>query len=346
MTSAVPPAAAEREGGWLLLALAAFLILPLATPWLRALAPIEETLVLLLPALAACAVVGWWAGGGLLLAAVCSAAAAAVVLRGVTPGSFPDLARGWSLLLAGGFGLICLLAPRRPFFSRAIAAVGLALGLATAVELREPLAVARTRDTVHGELARRNTESAALLRRFYARRPGLEATLPAGMHADVLARETALVSATSVALLPALLSLESLGALALAWALYHRLARTRLGAPLGRARDFRFNDQLIWGLIAGLALVFVPALAFLHGLGRNLLVFFGALYAIRGVGVLSWFIAPGPYVVALLLGLVVLWWPVLHMIALLGIVLLAFAIFGLGLGDTWADWRRRTHPTT
>jgi hypothetical protein len=38
-----------------------------------------------------------------------------------------------------------------------------------------------------------------------------------------------------------------------------------------------------------------------------------------------------------------LWWPVLNAVAF---TLLALAAFGLGLGDTWADWRRRARPTT
>ena len=114
----------------------------------------------------------------------------------------------------------------------------------------------------------------------------------------------------------------------------------------GFLKDFRFNDQFVWGLIAGLTIVIVPALEFLEGTGRNLLVFFGALYAIRGFGVLSWFLAPGALAAALLVGFAMLWWPVLNAVAVLGFMLLALAAFGLGLGDTWADWRSRARPTT
>jgi hypothetical protein len=39
-------------------------------------------------------------------------------------------------------------------------------------------------------------------------------------------------------------------------------------------------------------------------------------------------------------------WPVLNVIAVLGFTLLLIAALGLGLGDTWADWRRRPRPTT
>ena len=154
------------------------------------------------------------------------------------------------------------------------------------------------------------------------------------------------MSRTGAGLFPAMLLLESLVALALAWTTYHRLSRTRLGAPLGQLKDFRFNDQLVWGLIVGLAIVFVPTLGFLGGAGRNLLLFFGALYAVRGLGVLSWFTAPGALAITLLVGFAMLFWPVLSTVAVLGFMLLALTAFGLGLGDTWADWRRRARPTT
>ena len=79
---------------------------------------------------------------------------------------------------------------------------------------------------------------------------------------------------------------------------------------------------------------------------RGLLVFFGALYAIRGFGVLSWFLAPGALAAALLAGFAMMWLPMLNEVAVLGFMLLTLAAFGLGLGDTWADWRSRARPTT
>jgi hypothetical protein len=167
------------------------------------------------------------------------------------------------------------------------------------------------------------------------------ATLP-----DEFSGQLGIMAQTGTRLFPSLLLLESLIALALAWAIYHRISRTRLGVPLGFLKDFRFNDQFVWGLIAGLTIVFVPAFHYLDGVGRNLLVFFGALYAIRGFGVLSWFLAPGALAAALLVGFAMLWWPVLNAVAVLGFVLLALAAFGLGLGDTWADWRSRARSTT
>jgi hypothetical protein len=200
---------------------------------------------------------------------------------------------------------------------------------------------------VEAEFARRNAAATAMFRTVVAEHPEIMQRMPEAApmltEFDQRLRET---SETGKQLFPSLLFLESLIALALAWTTYHRIARTRLGAPLGPLKDFRFNDQLVWGLIAGLAIVFLPALDFIEVVGRNLLVFFGALYAIRGFGVLSWFLAPGVLAATLMVGFAMLWWPVLSVVAISGFVLLTLAAFGLGLGDTWADWRRRARPTT
>lgn len=346
MTDAVLPAPAERGWGKLLLALAAFLLIPHLPP-LRALLPVEDTLVLLLPAMAACALVGWWAGGRLLLAAAWVGLALLVLSQATVPGSFYNLVRGWSLLLAGAFGLVCLFGLRPPFFPRALTTLALSLGLVLALSVRGPLTPARVRAAAEQELSRRDAESIAMFRGFAGEHPEMKQQMPQ-LPAMIEEFETQLraTSQSGLAIAPALLLLESLVALALAWTTYHRFARTRLGAPLGPLKDFRFNDQLVWGLIAGLAILFVPALDFLEGAGRNLLVFFGALYAIRGFGVLSWFMAPGALAAALVVGTITLFLPVLNIVAGLGFTLLALAAFGLGLGDTWADWRRRARPTT
>jgi hypothetical protein len=305
---------------------------------------VEETLLLLLPALAACCLVGWWAGGRLSLALVWVALAAWALSQPAVPGSFYNLVRGWSLLLSGGFGLVCLFLPTRPFFSRALTTVALALIIVLLLGLRGPLTEARARQAVQTEYARRNSETMASFRESWTQHPELAQSMrQIAVSPDTLDGRLRSMATAGTELFPSLLLLESLVALALAWATFHRLSRMRLGAALGRLKDFRFNDQLVWGLIVGLAIVFVPALGFLGGAGRNLLVFFGALYAVRGLGVLSWFFAPGALAVTVIVGLAMLFWPA---VAVLGFLLLALAAFGLGLGDTWADWRRRTRPTT
>jgi hypothetical protein len=138
----------------------------------------------------------------------------------------------------------------------------------------------------------------------------------------------------ALTLFPAMLALESMAALALAWALYHRVGRARLGPPLARLRDFRFSDHMVWGLIAGLLMVVSGSSPFVR-IGANLLLFFGVLYALRGTGVVLWFLAPGRLVMALLIGFALLFWYILGMLAL-----------GVGVGDTWLDWRRRVRTKT
>lgn len=352
MTAIVAPRPSERGWWKLLLALAAFLFLP-AIPQLRALLPVEQTLLLLTPAIAACALVGWWAGGRVTLALVWIGLALLMASQRVVGPSaaFFNLARGWSLLIAGAFGLVCLFGIRRRFFSRALVALTVALTLAVMLGAVGPVSLSEGRSVVVGELARRNGETMNALRAFIGQHPRewqqvvdrlpALATLPTETE-----KQLGLIARAGVELFPALLALQSLCALALAWATYHRIARARLGVPLGALRDFRFNDQLVWGLIVGLTFVLLPAFEAFQTAGRNLLIFFGALYAIRGLGVLSWFLAPGALAATLTIGFAMLWWPILNLIAAFGFLLLALAAFGLGLGDTWADWRRRARSTT
>jgi hypothetical protein len=138
-----------------------------------------------------------------------------------------------------------------------------------------------------------------------------------------------------VRLAPALLGLETLLALALGWAAYHRLARARIGPPLAALRHLRFNDQWVWGLIVGFTALLLPTMAEWRTAGINLVAFFGTLYALRGAGVLTWYI-PDRAAVWAPLGLLVLV-PVLGPVWVL--VALLTVTFALGLGDTWRDFR-------
>src|SRR5687767_7707277 len=131
-------APAPRERGWarLAFALAAFLLVPLF-PAVRAVLPVENTLILLVPSIAVCFLLGWWAGGRLSLALVWLMFAAWVLAQPAPDegGSYYDLARAWGLLLAGAFGVTCILGKQGPFFTRVLSAIGLALlvGLAHGV---------------------------------------------------------------------------------------------------------------------------------------------------------------------------------------------------------------------
>ena len=340
------PALSERGWGKLLIALALFVIVPMI-PHVRAILPFEDTMLLFVPALAACTLVGWWAGGRAFLAIVWVGLAVGMALQPAVSGSsFSNLERGWSLLLAGSFGLVCLFNPRGGLFGRASVALGVTLGLAAIMSVLGPVTMSQASKTVAEEFARRNAETMTKFRTAIDAYPQqwqeMVAKVPtlADMPAETDKQLTALASA-GVAVFPALLALQSLAALALAWATYHRLSRARLGNPLRPLREFRFNDQLVWGLIVGLTIVLLPTLASMRGVGKNLLVFFGALYAVRGFGVLAWFVAPGSLGVTLAVATVMLFAPVLQLFAALAFMLVGVGALVLGLGDTWADWRRR-----
>jgi hypothetical protein len=346
-------AASRAERGWGRLAagLMAFLLVPATLPELRALLPIAHTMTLLVPAMAACALVGWWAGGRPLLAAIWVALAVLIAIQDPPrPNGFYNLARGWSLLLAGAFGLVCLFGARRAFFPRALTALSIALGLALGMVAVGPMTGSQMKEAVSAELTRRNAETVQVFRKWISEHPSewqsIASRIPLASGFPAAAEQhLGVVSRGGVRVFPALLALESLAALALAWGAYHRLSRTRLGAPLGRLKEFRFNDQLVWGLIVGLTAVFLPTLAAFRAAGSNLLVFFGALYALRGLGVVAWFVTTGAVVTALLVGLAMLLVPILGPVAVLGIMILLVAAVALGLGDTWADWRRPRRTT-
>jgi hypothetical protein len=336
----VVPAPAPREQGWkrIILALLAFVLLPFV-PLLRVAVPIEQSLLLIVPALATCALVGWWAGGRFFLALTWSALAIWMLVTPM-PGApaFVAISKGWSLLLVAAFGVVSVMSPRQTFFPRALTAVGLSFAVGLALVLFASKRPGTIERTVRTEYTRRvdswladwaSVAQTEEWKQITRDNPGMEAL---SRESTDRLRELPPLTARAY---PAVLALESLAALALAWGLYHRVSRARIGAPLAPLREFRFNDQLVWGLVLGITAVAVPTLKAFGTIGLNLLLFFGALYALRGLGVLTWFFAPGRLMVALTIGLAIFMWPLLGVFAL-----------GIGLGDTWLDWRSRPRPTT
>lgn len=327
-------APAPREQGWLrvVLALAAFLLLPHA-PVLRAIAPVEETALLLLPVLAACFVVGWWGGGSVALAVLWTAFAIAFLAAPVPSdgrGAYWDLARAWGLLVAGTFGAVCVLGRPSAFLSRALAGIGFAMLLALLLVALGRLELGEARLVFARQFAARNATTAVALQAWVDRVAGASPSASEWAAAKALLAQR--VSASfATPLFPALLALEALATCALAWALYHRLSRARMGAPLGRLRDFAFPDQLVWGLVAGITLAVLPAFAPLAAPGWNLLLFFGTLYALRGLGILAWWLRTrGAAGLALLaVATLLFFWLVIP------------AALALGITDTWIDWRGR-----
>lgn len=151
-----------------------------------------------------------------------------------------------------------------------------------------------------------------------------------GNASDIEPAANVLIS-TGAELFPGLLVLVLLPGLSLAWSWYHRLADQPGGAAPERFADFRFSDQLVWGVVLGMIALVLPLSGPAANVVANLALVVGVLYVARGVAVLWGSLAPLPTALLLLLGVGVLFiFPVA-----LG------AAFALGLADTWVDFRRR-----
>ncbi len=278
----------------------------------------------------------------MFLALIWVAFAAWIVATSPSGSEYSLLARGWGVLVAVAFGGWALVWPAKPFLVRALASLALAMVVAGVASFVVPGGPARVQQVMAAESLRRADAFDAEWQARLATKDWQEFRAANGESAawfeKTLEEQRGMVRRTaerSPSYFPALLALESLAALGLAWALYHRLGRARIGAPLARVREFRFNDHFIWGLVAGLALLVVPGLGPVKDVGANLLLFFGALYALRGAGVALFFLAPGRVMTVVLVGASVLF------ASVAGVIFL-----GLGLGDTWLDWRRRQRPST
>lgn len=255
-------------------------------------------------------------------------AVACLLLAG--PGdAFVAIERGWIALLTGAVAVVMLLRPGRPFVPTALAALGLAAAAATLVVAVTPLSFA--------EVAWRVSQHFGYQARQVMGAMVQAAEMTGGGTPDVvtaLERSAEMGIRLASGVFPALLLLQSFAALALAWGLYRRLAREPAGEPVGALREFRFDDNLVWGIVLALVALLVPRPTWLGALGGNLAVFFGGLYAVRGVAVASalaaaagirgWAAVLGSSVVLLFLA------PVAVMAAL-----------ALGVTDTWVDWRAR-----
>lgn len=228
--------------------------------------------------------------------------------------------RGWTLLVAGWFVVVTLRWPDVSFTRRALGAMTGALAVAAWFLTLRP-GTWSVVDWLVSERIRRGVATALEAMRIVR----TEATVPTTLTLTVY--EAADIQAH---LFPALLALGTLCALAVAWWAYVRFAEGRRDG-LGAMKDFRFDDNLVWVFIAGLALlVFGPGSGWSRA-GSNVLVFMGALYALRGAAVVR-ALGGAPSVFTLLLvGIALLFLtPVVLVMALV-----------VGLGDTWLDLRTR-----
>jgi hypothetical protein len=283
-------------------------------------------------------------------AAVAGVLVALVAWNALAPADdFARFERAWVFLLAGG--LVVALAWRPP---AAVGVVGTALLAVTLAALAGAVLMAVTRFSWNELQWLATRHYGAQVRLVVGALAAATAGTPAA--ADSTAAGSAMVDALERSanamvrvvgeVLPAFVLVQSLAAIAVAWAIYQALAREPERATLPTMRDFRFNDHLIWGVVLALtALVIAPGLAALgvvgtratgvtRLVGENLAVFFGSLYLMRGMGVGSAVAAAagfkGP--TAFVFGLV----------ATLFLMPIVVAVgLALGVTDTWLDWRTR-----
>jgi hypothetical protein len=231
---------------------------------------------------------------------------------------FEQLERAWLVLLTGGLAVTLLIGRRRGFAMSSLQTLGGA-GVAAGVLM------------IVTRLSWADVAGMAQHHFFLYFRALVDLVAPVGNPGREFFNDTALsVLRVASRVMPGFVLLQSFAAMALAWALYQRIAREPQGEPLPSLSAFRFNDHLIWGVAISLLALVVPRLVWARALGGNLLLFFGGLYLVRGFAVLTTLAAAigVGYVIMLLVTLFL--WPVVALMAL-----------ALGLTDTLVDWRVR-----
>lgn len=238
-----------------------------------------------------------------------------------------QVVQAWGIILTGAF-LVVMLSRPTAFVPAALRAMVIAVAIMLiwagrlGVGWRE-LQLAVTR------------EGWEFCRSLVSRSGAGDAMVPAGSGLEDYVDALAEGVGTMAVLFPGLLALSGLLGLGLAWNWYHRISSRPLGEIAGPFGQFRFNDQLVWGAVLGIALVVFPTPAPWPNVGANLVLLFGGLYAVRGAAVIR--ATSGRLSAGMLIGIG------------LGIVfLLPLALGGLmslGLADTWIDFRRRAAPS-
>jgi hypothetical protein len=136
--------------------------------------------------------------------------------------------------------------------------------------------------------------------------------------------------------LPAMVLLETLAGLTLAWQLHVRIAAQPLGPPLTPFREFRLGDQWIWGLVGAITIWLVPGLTGFRVAALNLLVVLAMLYLLRGAAIVVAFAAAA----GISAGALVFWTAVAAIFAV-PLLLIVPSLWTLGMTDTWLQFRRR-----
>ena len=254
-----------------------------------------------------------WIAGGVLLGM------SGLVLA---TGPLGGISRGWALLVGGAFVLVTVVRPAWSVLPRALASLAGA-GAAAAAWLGLSGQWLRLDRLIREHLERVSEMTFAAVREGASDSPLLtELASAAGQVAELQAL-----------LFPALIGLQTLAALALgSWVVSSFSGHGLAGFVVRPWREFRFNDQLVWLLIGGLALVLLPLSSLAERAGYNAIVFMAALYALRGVGVVLFVSVGASRLLMIMVG-------ALATLFLYPLVLVAAIL--IGLGDTWLDVRGR-----
>lgn len=234
-------------------------------------------------------------------------------------------ARGWALIVSAWFVLAVVLMPAASMTARGLAAIA-----GSVVSVAALFAINKsgwyTLDFAIGHQLR---TAAADIVAFWGQR--LQDKPWADDMSGVIYSFTEFQQATY----PAMIAIASFTGLGLAWWVWRRVS-IRDARPLGALRDFKFNDELVWLVVIGAALLVAP----LHGAadraGANLLTFMAALYAVRGLAVIvALFGAPTLFGALFGAFLLLMLYPVVMATTLM-----------VGLTDTWLDLRARRRKSS
>lgn len=241
------------------------------------------------------------------------------VFQVTAPGTLGYAELGWAFVLGGWFVLMAAVWPEARFLGKALAALAAAVATGAVLLALRPGAW----QLLDWAVSRHFQAAAGVLAQAWG------ATEASQWWAAQIVDGVYRAADLQTLLHPALLALASLAGLAVAWWGYKRMGGTT-GEGLAPFREFRFRDELVWILIAGIVLVVLPLDGLALRAGSNLVAFMGALYALRGVAVLL-ALTGVPGFGAIALGLLAL--------LILPMVMLGAAF--VGLADTWIDLRAR-----
>ena len=231
--------------------------------------------------------------------------------------------RGWSLLAGGLFVALTVLRRPRGLFDRGLGTVTVATTAIALTAMLQP-GLGRALDGWMEIQIREAAPTAYAI--LAADREAASGSIGESVRAAI---ETWAVFQHDV--YPALLALATMAALAACWYFAGRHGEDHEPPPA--VREFRFRDELVWILVAGLMLLVLPLGGGAFRIGENATLFMVALYLVRGGAILAWIAAAAATSA---------WtWAFLAVGTVLAYPFVFGAALVLGIGDTWLHFRER-----